>query len=100
MNYHLNGLSAARGKKDMAKTYDALLRRLEETRPHEYIEGRNSAYSIPDMIDRGQDMMQAQAAGAADGSADGSGDSGGSDEVAGGIDREIDAADMSVDGAL
>ena len=100
INHYLNGLSAAHGKKDMARTYDVLLRRMEEMQPHVYIEGRGSAYSIPDMIDRGQDLMQAQAAGAGVVGAEGDGDGNGSDVVVDGIDTEIDAADMSVDGAL
>ena len=101
INYHLNGLSSAHGKRDMTKTYNVLLKRMEETRPHAYVEGRGSAHMIPDMIDRGQDLMQAQASEAADvrTEVDGGGEMGDTTSV-GGVDLELDAADMSLDGAV
>ena len=56
---------------------------------------------IPDMIDRGQDLMQAQASEAADvrTEVDGGGEMGDTTSV-GGVDLELDAADMSLDGAV
>ncbi|EPS93387.1 hypothetical protein FOMPIDRAFT_1136238, partial [Fomitopsis schrenkii] len=100
MNYHLNGLSSAHGKKDMTKTYNVLLKRMEETRPHAYIEGRGSAYAIPDMIDKGQDLIQAQAAQAINTGVEVDGESSGDGLSDGGVDRNIDTADMSIDSML
>lgn len=83
----------------MTKTFNVLLKHMEETKPHAYVEGRSSAYSIPDMIDKGQDMMQAQAARGVE-DIEMSENNGSNDLLDGGVDNNIDAEDISVDSVL
>ncbi|KAH9917708.1 uncharacterized protein B0H18DRAFT_938256 [Fomitopsis serialis] len=87
-NFYLCGLSSAHGKKDMTVTYNALLKDMDETAPHEYRAGRKSAYCIPNMLDRGIEMILG-----------GMGDEEDSnmDPAVGGVDSTIDAGDISVD---
>ena len=72
---------------------------MEETKPHVYIDGRTSAYTIPDMIDRGQDLMQAQVR-PGHNADEGDGDGDGQTSLVRGVDSDIDAGDMSVDSAI
>lgn len=50
----------------MAKTFGAVLEHLQgsgqndEHSPHKYVPGRKSAYSIPDMIERGSVLLMQQ----------------------------------------
>lgn len=53
-NLHLRGLTSRHTPPDLTKTYMAMSDYLRAHGPNEYRSGRKTAYSIPDIIDRGQ----------------------------------------------
>ena len=53
-NLHLRGLTTRHAPPDLTKTYAAMSDYLQMHGPNEYRSGRKTAYSIPDIIDRGQ----------------------------------------------
>ncbi|KAI0725760.1 hypothetical protein C8Q72DRAFT_756050, partial [Fomitopsis betulina] len=52
-NFYLSGLMTAHGKKDMTMTYNALLKDMEETAPHEHQNGRKTTHRIENMLGKG-----------------------------------------------
>ncbi|EPT02383.1 hypothetical protein FOMPIDRAFT_53849 [Fomitopsis schrenkii] len=87
-NFDLSRLTSAHGKKDMGRTYAALLNDLDETAPHERREGRKSAHCIQNMIDKGIGLLLA---GIADEGAPVD-----MTHILDGLDSTLDLADMSV----
>ncbi|KIL55117.1 hypothetical protein M378DRAFT_91388 [Amanita muscaria Koide BX008] len=57
-NFTLSHRTNARTDPDMSKTFDALRKHLEETKPHRKILGRKSACSIPDPMEKGRLIFQ------------------------------------------
>jgi hypothetical protein len=62
-NLHLNGLTTRHAPPDLTKTYMRMKDYLTTHGPNEFRPGRKTAYSIPDMIDRGQAQLEKAADG-------------------------------------
>ncbi|KAI0685844.1 hypothetical protein BC835DRAFT_1408708 [Cytidiella melzeri] len=61
-NLALGHLTTRHAEPDMTLTFDALLRYLQDTKPHEIVKGRESTHSIADMKDKGQQLFSTAAA--------------------------------------
>ncbi|KAI0683401.1 hypothetical protein BC835DRAFT_1224216, partial [Cytidiella melzeri] len=53
-NLALGHLTTRHAEPDMTLTFEAVLQYLQEAKPHEVIQGRESKRPIPDMKDKGQ----------------------------------------------
>ncbi|KAH9910274.1 uncharacterized protein B0H18DRAFT_886791, partial [Fomitopsis serialis] len=93
-NFYLSGLSSAHGKKNLKLTFSALLKNMDETRPHERREGRKSAHCVRDMLSKGVGLMLGGTSDVDDA------DSTGLGPPQDGVDTTVDAADLSLDTAL
>lgn len=57
-NFVLTHLTIAHADPDMTKTFEVVRRSYHERSVHDIQAGRGSTYCIPDMLDRGQELMQ------------------------------------------
>ncbi|EJF63965.1 hypothetical protein DICSQDRAFT_145419 [Dichomitus squalens LYAD-421 SS1] len=57
-NFALSGLTTRHAKKNMKKTFDDILKRMEERGPNEYRARRKSQYVIPDALMKGAAMIE------------------------------------------
>ncbi|KAH9831740.1 uncharacterized protein C8Q71DRAFT_861429 [Rhodofomes roseus] len=89
-NFYLSGLSSAHGEKNLASTFNALLKDMDEIGPHEQCAGQKSAHGIRDMIGQGVGLMLG-----------GTSDVDKSDSLElvedAGVDRSVDAADLGLE---
>jgi hypothetical protein len=56
-NFALSHLTTRHGDPDMTKTFQELLSHISKQNPHKIIPGRTSAYSIPDILNKGRLLM-------------------------------------------
>ena len=60
-NFQLSGLSFVHARKDMQKTYEAVLQYLRSEKPNTFKAGRSSTYVIPNLTSRGAETMEREA---------------------------------------
>ena len=63
-------LSIKHSDPNMTKTFGALMARLEINSPHDIREGRKSRHEIPDLMERGHELMEKAARGELEGGGD------------------------------